>query len=154
MECTATHKNQIQETCSNIRFFSFEEKKESSEEKMNSFLDAILDLKSHIRAKSEKLYNYTERLEKITWYDNLDDECLMLLNDIISLGRELSNSLNRQYAYYNKEFKQHGIAKDEIKELKASINDFKETCNDLEDIFFYLPQDTEFNKITQELSEL
>jgi len=152
MECLS-HKSEIKNTFSSVRDFSFEEKKSPflSEENVNQFLDTIIDFKSSLRDKTLKIYNINERIEKLTWFDNLNDECLKLSNDLISSARDLHSSLIRQYVSMNF-VRSKEIAKKEIKDFKNSIDELKEVSSDLESALFFLPEMPGFKEITKELS--
>ena len=151
MEC-ATQKTEINNTLSNVRQFSFDEKRNVlNEEKLNEFLDAILDFKSLLHIKTQKLEDLNPRLEELTWFTGLNDECLMLLNDLISAARDLHSSLIRQYVQLDR-IRRTGIAKAEIKRFKNAIDDFKESYTDLESVFFYLPEMPDFVETTKLLS--
>lgn len=152
MECLS-HKSEIVDTFSNIRSFSFQEKKTPlmDEDRVNSFLDAILDFKNELKGKADKIYDINEKIEKITWFNDLDEESLMLLNDLISAAKDLRTSLIRQYVSMNI-FRSKGIAKDEIKDLKNSIDELKESYEDLESVFFFLPEMPYFVETTRKLS--
>jgi polyribonucleotide nucleotidyltransferase len=148
-----SHKSEIADTFSNVRSFSFQEKKTPilDEESVNFLLDAILDFKSNLKEKTDRIYNVNERLEKITWFNDLDEESLMLLNDIISSSKDLRTSLIRHYISMNN-FRKKGIAKDEIKDFKNSIDELKESYEDLESVFFFLPEMPDFVETTAKLS--
>lgn len=152
MECLS-YKSEIKNTFSSVRDFSFEEKKSPflSEENVNQFLDAIIDFKSSLKEKTLKIYDINERIEKLTWFDNLNDECLKLSNDLISSARDLHSSLIRQYVSMNF-IRSKGIAKQEIKDFKYSIDELKEVSSDLESALFFLPEMPGFKEITKELS--
>ncbi|MEQ6118566.1 hypothetical protein [Reichenbachiella sp. MALMAid0571] len=151
MECLSP-KSEISNTFSAVREFSFREKKRTyDEERINLILDAILEFKSSLSEKTNKLNDLNENIEKLTWENDLDDECLMLLNDLISSAKDLHSSLIRQYVGM-KEFRAKGIAKDEIKDFKNSIDDLKETYTDLESAFFFLPKMPEFIETTKEFA--
>jgi hypothetical protein len=152
MECLS-YKSEIKNTFSSVRDFSFEEKKSPflNEENVNQFLDVIIDFKSSLKEKTLKIYNINERIEKLTWFDNLNDECLKLSNDLISSARDLHSSLIRQYVSMNF-IRSKGIAKQEIKDFKYSIDELKEVSSDLESALFFLPEMPGFNEITKELS--
>lgn len=152
MECLS-YKSEIKNTFSSVRDFSFEEKKSPflSEENVNQFLDAIIDFKSFLKEKTLKIYDINERIEKLTWFDNLNDECLKLSNDLISSARDLHSSLIRQYVSMNF-IRSKGIAKQEIKDFKYSIDELKEVSSDLESALFFLPEMPGFKEITKELS--
>lgn len=152
MECLS-HKSEIQNTFSSIRKFSYKEKKNPiSEEKLtNMLLDAILDLKSSLKDKTRRIYETNENIEKLTWLNDLDEECLMITNDLISAAKDLRSSLIRQYVsmiYLRKQ----NIAKEEIKEFKNSIDELKEAYSDIESVFFFLPEMPKFVETTKQLS--
>mgnify|MGYP001147847162 CR=1 FL=1 len=152
MECLSPN-SKILDTFTSVRSFSFKEKKEPllEEDQMNSLLDAILDFKKSLDEKSEKIYEINERIEGITWFNNLDDENLMVLNDLISSAKDLRTSLVRQYVSMSF-LRKKGIAKGEIKEFKNSIDELKESYEDLESVFFFLPKMPEFVETTRKLS--
>ncbi len=150
---TLTYKSRISETFENVRKLSFEEKKESlfDEVKINKLLDKILEFKRMFTVKTNKINSLVEKIEKITWFNNLDNDSLMSINDLISSIRDLHSSLLRQYISLNL-LRTKGIAKEEIKNFKASINDLKDIAADLESRFFFLPNITDFQETTKELS--
>ena len=152
MECLS-HKSEIQNTFSSVRNFSYTEKKSpiSEEEITNKFLDAILDLKSSIKDKTRRIYEANGSIEKLTWLNDLDDECLMISNDLISSAKDLHSSLIRQYVSMNY-LRRQGIAKEEIKDFKNSIDELKEAYSDLESVFFFLPEMPDFVDTTKQLS--
>ncbi|ARV08286.1 hypothetical protein BTO05_01010 [Winogradskyella sp. PC-19] len=152
MECLS-HKSKIKDTFSSVRDFSYSEKRNPmSEDAMNNqLLDAILDLKSSIKNKTKRIYEVNHNIEKLTWFNDLDEECLMLTNDLISAAKDLRSSLIRQYISLDF-LRKKGIAKEEIKDFKNSIDELKETYQDLESVFFYLPEIPEFVETTKQLS--
>lgn len=152
MECLS-NKSEIANTFSNVRSFSFQEKKSPllDQERVNSVLDAILDFKSSLKEKTAKIYNINEKIEEITWFNDLDEESLMLLNDLISSAKDLRTTLIRQYISMNY-LRKKGIAKEEIKDFKNSIDELKESYEDLESVFFFLPEMPDFVETTSKLS--
>lgn len=154
MECL-TAKEKINETFNQVRENSFEEKIHLTEEaRINKFLDNILDFRKLLSGKVEKIGDLNGKLESITWLDdNIDEECLKLINDLIAVTKDYHSSLIRQYISMNK-IRQRGIAKDETKAFKAAIDDLKDISNDLESVFFYLPNIPGFKETTRELSLL
>lgn len=114
-------------------------------------LDQILEFKKVFTDKTNKINPLVEKIEKITWFNNLDNDSLMSLNDLISLIRDLHSSLLRQYISLNF-LRSKGIAKEEIKNFKDSIDDLKDVAADLESRFFFLPSISDFQETTKELS--
>jgi hypothetical protein len=152
MECLS-HKSEISNTFSSVRNFSFEEKKLSvyNEERMNAFLDAILEFKNTFQMKTEKIIEINESIERVTWFNDLDEESLMLINDLISSIKDLHSTLIRQYVSLNL-IRSKGIAKEEIKNFKNTIDDLKENYQDLESVYFFLPEIPDFKETTKLLS--
>jgi hypothetical protein len=152
MECLSV-KSEISDTFQSVRDFSFHAKKESlyDEEKINAFLDTILEFKLIFEKKTMTINNVIEKIEKLTWYNNLDDESLMLINDLISSIKDLHSTLIRQYVSLNI-IRSKGIAKEELKNFKLAIDDLKETYQDLESVFFFLPDIPNFKETTTLLS--
>lgn len=152
MECLS-HKAKIQNTFSNVRDFSYFEKRNlmSEDEMNNQFLDAILDFKKSLKDKTKRIYEVNENIEKLTWFNDLDEECLMLINDLISATKDLRTSLIRHYVSLDF-LRKKGLAKEEIKDFKNAIDELKETYEDLESVFFYLPELPDFVETTKQLS--
>jgi hypothetical protein len=144
---------QISESFDSVRKFSFEQKKESlfDERKVNNILDTILEFKLIFSTKTGKINILVKEIERITWFNNLDNSSLILINDLISALRDLHTSLLRQYISL-KFIRSKGIAKTEIKSFKNAIDDIKEVANDLESTFFFLPIFPDFKDTTKELS--
>jgi len=153
VECTS-HKSIIEETFSTIRTFSYEEKRSIviDEQEINSFLDKIIDFKKALDKKTEKINSLSERMAKLTWFNDLDEECLMKVNDLISASKDLRTSLIRQYVSMNNILVKKGVAKDEITKFKSALDDLKEAYEDLESTFFFLPTLPDFVETTKKLS--
>lgn len=115
MDCLA-QKSEIKNTFTSVREFSFSEKKSPfmDQDKMNAFLDAINDFKKSLTEKSEKIFSLNDQVDKITWFNELDEECLKLINDLILAIKDLRSSLVRQYVSMSF-LRQKGVAKEEIK---------------------------------------
>ena len=143
----------INDTFRQVKSISFNEKKNAlhSEQIVNTFLDKILELKRILDKKTQNITKLNTQLEELTWFSDLDDECLMKINEIISLCNDLHSSLLKYYVGLNP-FIKKGIAKAEIKELKDVIADLKEITQDVESRFFFLPQLPLFTETTKELT--
>lgn len=143
----------IENTLETVRTVSFEEKKNQTfaEDKINAFLDHILKLKQLLCEKAEAILEISEKLNGITWFNDIDDESLKLINDIISSAKDLHSSLIRQYIRLNV-YQKKGIAKEEISLYKDSLDNLHESFTDLESVFFFLPEMEGFTETTKELS--
>lgn len=146
-------KSEISKTFYSVRSLSFEEKKASVhiEEKVNALLDSILEFKKSFQERTQKINDINKKIEKLTWFDDIDDENLMLINDLISSIKDLHSTLIRQYVSLNY-IRLKGIAKKEIIEFKSAIDDLKDSYRDLESVFFFLPQLPDFKETTKQLS--
>ena len=128
----------------------------SEEEVINTFLDAIIDLKALLSTKTKLLNGLISRLEELTWYDfdeERDQEELLQINELIAVARDIRSTLIKQYVSYGF-FKKKGIAKEEIKTFKIALNDFKEAVSDVESVFFFLPNLPEFKETTAKIISL
>jgi hypothetical protein len=154
MDCLE-YKPKIADTFEKVRIFSFTEKKESAfdEARINNLLDKILDFKNKLTEKTNKINSLVENIEEITWFNEVDNDNLMSINDLISAIRDLHSSLLRQYISLGF-LRSKGIAKDEIKNFKASVDDLKNVASDLESRFFFLPNIADFQETAKELSLL
>lgn len=151
MECL-TFKSEIYNTFSSVRSFSFEEKKAFlNEEKVNALLDAIIEIKNFFKDKTEKINSINEEIEKLSWFNDVNDECLILLNDLISSIKDAYSTLIKQYVSLNNN-RIKRIAKEELSKFKSAIDDLKESYQDLESVFFFLPDMPDFKETTKQLS--
>jgi hypothetical protein len=110
-----------------------------------------LEFKDSLGEKTNKIFSINDNIDKITWYNDLDDECLKLINDLISAIKDLRSTLIRQYVSMSF-LRQKGIAKEEIKKFKIAVDELKEVYEDLESVFFFLPEMPDFNETTKLLS--
>jgi hypothetical protein len=148
----ATFKSEVSTTFSRVRQFSFEAKKTFlTEEKVNALLDGILDLKKLFTNQTKKINSINEKIERLTWYNDLDEESLLSLNDLISSIKDLHSTLVKQYVSLNY-IRAKGIAKEEVCNFKSAMDDLKESYQDLESVFFFLPAHPEYQETTKQLS--
>ena len=143
----------INNTLSNVRAFSFEQKKSpfTYESDIDQFLDGINSFKKTLTETTSKVISIVEGLEKLTWFNNIEEDGLMTINDIISLCKDTHSTLIRQYANFII-FRENGIAKQEIKVFKHAVDDLREVTNDLESTFFFLPGMPEFTETAKKIS--
>ena len=138
-----------------MRTFSFEEKKHAyyTENHTDLLLDAILDIKKSLINRTEILHLFNASAEKLTWYNNLDNDDLLIVNDLVAFIKDAYSSLMRNYKSLNV-LRRKGIAKNEIKNFKNAIDELKETYQDLESVFFFLPAMPVFKDTTKQLNKL
>ena len=154
MECLESQVT-INDTFQVVSNVSYSEKKLKipTEQEINNFLDNILELQALLRDKSDKIDTVNGLLEKITWLNNLDEECLVQINTLISVAKDFHSTLIRQFVKLHF-LRAKGIAKQAIKDFKYSIDSLKDAIADLESVFFALPSIPEFKDTTKEISLL
>ena len=151
MEC-ANAKVQIFETFKEVRDFSYKRKNET--ENINNFLDRVLELQNKIKEDSDFIFGLVEKFEELSWAEasNLDEETLKVLNDIISVSRDIHRTLIMHFVFLNNNLKK--VASSQINTLKNSLDDFKESTNDLEFIVFHMPFDDRLIEINRKIQSL
>lgn len=152
MECLS-ERERITTTVVEVREASYQDKKNllGTEDQVNKFLDDILTLKSLLKEKTNKIETFSDKLESFTWFNDVDEECLMLLNDVIAATRDWRSTLIKQYVTMEP-LRKRGIAKQEIIEFKLALDDLREICEDLESVFFHLPKCEDFVETTKQLA--
>lgn len=156
METTVTEK--LTNIINEVKDSSFYEKthiqsRSEQEEIINNFLDRINDFKAKLNLTTSNIDHLTTEFEELTWFTNLSQEELKKLNDVIASSKDLRSVLIKSFVSYSS-IKKRGIAKDEINKFKLAIDAFTEAYKDLESVFFFLPQDEEFQKISRKFSDL
>ena len=148
-----SHKSNLRETFQEVRQLSYQEKTDEfmDEKRVNAFLDAILTFKERLNNHTKQINSINSRIESVTWFTDLDEDSLMTLNDLIAVSKDLRSSLIRQYVNMS-ELRRRGIAKTEIKAFKMAIDDLREAFEDIESVFFFLPEMPEFKEVTKKLS--
>jgi len=153
MECL-TAKSKLQETYFEVTELSKPKNtKAMKQELINSFLDKVLEFQKHIQEKTDRINFINSKFKEFTWLDNLDEECIGILKNIISLSDGLHHKMIRYYVSLNWALKK-GIANESMKNFKIALDDLKEYNQDLEDLFFNLPSDKEFTDKVNELSHI
>lgn len=154
MEVTA-YKAEIQEIFSSIREFSFQEKKASTihDDRPDRVLNAIRGLEEELVEKSQRINEINEQVEKLTWLNGVDEDDLMLINDLISSLKDLYSSFVRQLDVLES-FSGRREKEDKIFDFKERISEMRESYEDLESVFFFLPQMPGFPETTEKISLL
>lgn len=126
----------------------------SYEERVNRFLDGIIELRNHLTVNADKLEILTGGIEDLTHLSGLNEDCLKKMSSLIASCNDLIGLHKRLYARLNSAFRTKGIAKGEIKQFKRQLEDFEESVQDLELVFFVLPSDEKFQTQSERLSKL
>jgi peptidoglycan hydrolase CwlO-like protein len=152
MECL-TAKETIDNAFEMVSETSYSEKKLKipTEDEINNFLDKVLEIQKYLNGKSEKIEEINNRLDGLTWLNDVNEGELKQINTLIGSCKDLHSVLVRQFVGLNF-LKKRAVAKAAVKRFKESIDVLKESIADLESIFFNLPQMPEFKQTTKELS--
>jgi hypothetical protein len=150
-----TPKETISSTVETVSDVSYAEKKDgfNSDAEINKFLDHILELRTIIDKKTAVVNNINDLLDKIFSLNDLNEECLKLLNVLIGVGRDFYFTLEKQYQNI-KGLAEQNIAFDEINTFKETIDYLIEMIDDIECVFLILPKDEAFLDVTKKLSML
>jgi len=151
MNCK-TAKTDIKRTSKEIRHLSYTERK-SYNDKLNDLLDKINAFKSFLKDKTNSISTLNSKLERLTWYSDLDEECLEIISGIIAMVKDLHSILIRYYNDFN-ELRSNDIALEELNCFKSVIDDLEEINCDIESVFFELPFNDEFQEVNRKLSLL
>lgn len=117
----------------------------SKEEITDRFLDSINALRKSLRVSTAGLVKVDELLSKVTWLDaaEVDDETL---ESLIDSGLQAHRILLLNYVRLRRAFWQENIAKKELAAFKDALDNFEETLFELNQIFFELRKDEDFNE--------
>lgn len=146
-----TYHEKVLRTSTEISSFSSEQNKEDN---IDELLDTINLLKSNVINIIEKLNILSKTLRELTWYDDVSDEDLTISNSVFSKGNKLHSILIKRYVGIVNTCRPNGLLKKEIPLFKSAIDDFKESLIDFEDAILILPNDEEFQDITNQLLNL
>jgi prefoldin subunit 5 len=154
MECL-TSKETINNTVEAVSNVSYSEKREAllTEVEINKFLDDYLELCHILAKKTESVNTVNETLERLFNLTELNEDCLRLLNVLVSVGRDFYITLDKQYQNII-HLVDHKIAVNEICNFKEAIDYLQESIDDLESIFLTLPKSADFVEVTKKLSSM
>lgn len=154
MDCVSV-KDKIERVSKEVFEYTKEQELTSKEKQfaVDSLLDKILGFQERIKEKSKRVEFINSKFEEFTWFVDMDDECLGLMKSLLDTAREYHRALILYYVNRSWAIKKN-IARESMKELKINIDDLKERIQDLDEIFFVLKEDVEFNNITKNLENL
>lgn len=125
-----------------------------AEDKTNAFLDSINLTQDFLSKTTPSIIILTEKLEEFSWFENVTEQNKFLIKIALLASEELTKSLSKSYIVLKKLYKPKDVLKEELKQYKEAIENLQETTNDIEMVFFELPNDTEFKAINEKLASL
>ena len=124
----------------------------SEQEMIDEFLDSISSLKRTLRKSTKALRSADEFLSSITWLDDSETKNDKELAEIIDGGLAGHRILIMNYVKMRRTLWQDNVAKKELADFKDAIDDFEETLFELNQIFFELRKDEEFNELVDKVA--
>ena len=124
----------------------------SEQEIIDEFLDSINSLKRILRKSTKALRSADESLSSITWLDDSETKNDKELAEIIDGGLAGHRILIMNYVKMRRTLWQDNVAKKELADFKDAIDDFEETLFELNQIFFELRKDEEFNELVDKVA--
>lgn len=121
--------------------------KMSEEEKINRFLDGINDFKTKLADRTTKIQKLDELLSKATWFDIQNKEEEELLKSVIHKSHTFHSKAIRNFVQLKNNLWKDNICRAEITQYKNALDDFEESIYELNEIFFDLRKDHDFNKL-------
>jgi len=119
----------------------------SEQERVNRLLDAINSTRTKINKMSSNVSKLDELFTKLSWLELANSEEEILIKKVIAQAKKYhTNSLKNYILLKNTLFKD-GICKIEIDDYKNALDDFEDTVLEIEQIFFVLRKDDEFNSL-------
>lgn len=124
----------------------------SEQEIIDEFLDSINSLKRILRKSTKALRSADEFMSSITWLDDSETNDDKELAEIIDGGLAAHRILIMNYVKMRRTLWQDNVAKKELADFKDAIDDFEETLFELNQIFFELRKDEEFNELVDKVA--
>ena len=151
-----TNTEVLERTYTEIRDEAYKQKTRpilSENEVNNIFLDTIISFKEKLVSCTGTITKCSEKLERLSWLNGINEEDLKKISDIISQTFSLHRALVKSFVNMGT-IRKKGIAKTEIKNFKLEIDTLKEITEDLDMTFFQLPLVSGFKETTAELHSL
>lgn len=122
------------------------------EDLINEVLEKIIEVRERFLGMSKSVLSIVESLEKLTWIvENPNEDILREINAILDISRGVHAKLNR----YRSDLLKTPIVKicpDATQIFFDDIDLLEETIDDIEAIYFRLPQNKNFKEICKKLS--
>lgn len=123
----------------------------SEQEKINNFLDSFNAFKTKLSDRVEKIKQLEKLFTDITWLDLKNQEEEELLKDVIHRSKLFYSKSIKDVAYLRTKYWRKNMFRSEITEYQICLEDFEDTIFEVEEIFFSLRKDDEFNDLTNSL---
>lgn len=149
----ATAKSKIAETFDAVIELSASQQKNIAQQKLDSMLDKIAEFNKSIQNKTDIINKINDRFEQLSWFDNIDDDGLKMIRKTIDFSVKVHYKLIKYYVKYGWTIRKQ-ISTEVMRDFKNALDNMKEHNEDLEDLFFVLPNDPEMKSLAEELAEV
>ncbi len=156
MNCVAFQDVSWSDTVSGLMDFSFTIRKSRNltAEKME-LEQTIREMFIEANKRCDKLLSWSKDFKKIHWYDEISEEELKKVNNIIVSSRDIIQSFWDEYNIFTQlPTKILNKNKKYVERFKDIVEEFEEAVDDIEVIFFHLPENKEFIESTKKLAIL
>jgi hypothetical protein len=123
----------------------------SEQEKINHFLDCINNFKSKLIERSEKIKKLDDLFSKLTWHELNNQEDEQIVKELIKTAIKFHSKSIKNFVALKKSFWKDNICRIEISDYKNTLDDFEESIYEVEQIFFTLRKDDEFQDLMNSL---
>lgn len=123
----------------------------SEQERINNFLDSINKLKASLDSRIEKLKKIEILYTQLTWVDVNNKQDEKLIQKIIIDSKKFHSKLLRNYVNLKNSLWQKNICRKEISDYKNILDDIEDSIFEIEQIFFSLRNDDEFNNLLKSI---
>jgi hypothetical protein len=123
----------------------------NDEEKINRLLDGINDFRAKLVDRTEKIQKLDELFLQSTWYDIQNQEEEELLKSVITKSLSFHSKAIKNFVKLKNHFWKDNICRNEISNYKNALDDFEESIYEVDEIFFKLRKDDEFNNLMNSL---
>jgi hypothetical protein len=124
------------------------------EKRINILLDYINDTRQLLNKRVDDVSFVLPKVAELARLAEVDADVLADMKQLIDLLLHLNRVMVTFWAKVSRSFAQHKVAKLELNRYKQVTDDVKELATDLNDRFFVLPEDKEFQELMQQLAAM
>jgi len=101
--------------------------------------------------RSEKIKKLDDLYSKLTWHELNNQEDEQMVKELIKTAIKFHSKSIKNFVALKKSFWKDNICRIEISDYKNTLDDFEESIYEVEQIFFTLRKDDEFQDLMNSL---
>jgi hypothetical protein len=149
----ATLNNEIQNAFQKVTMASYaiNQSGQPYEELINEALDKIITAKKVLQDKTLVIQQLNQTLDLLTWIETpMEGQAMAQIHGIIVLCRQISKKLQDDIEFIKKspKFEYCDVA---IEAFENEVDEFEEAVEDVNEIFFDIPNDLEFIALAKKI---